>query len=324
VVVSRAAALKIAIGGVLVATSCVQMSLPERMFQPPLERVLGLAVVPVSILGVSATLFTVGVILASEGVCEVFHGASLWRLVTQDPWMLLRLLACGAAAGLVLEVLAQWLGRLWYYPFWAPWFYGLLLLPGFAFYWLSIVESYLAAKAVLDAVARPRPVSGSKRTWPLGAVALLVSFALSIQWYAVHGFAFAITNPAPAAPPFAYAALAVVGVALLSGALVTALVRGYWVPWAAIVLAAAAVSAAMEIPNALHHHWAYAHFPGPAGPGGVPLTVFLAWPLQYVVFLAIPSLLQPSLVELFWRPPPWTQISRSRRPFRQHARLPDR
>jgi hypothetical protein len=212
-----------------------------------------------------------------------------------------RLLLAGAVSGLVLEVIAQWLGRLWYYPYWTAWFYGLILLPGFAFYWLSIVESYLAAKAVLDALSRP--LAGSVSLRPLGLLTLAVSVTLSILWYAHRGgFAFTITSPAPGAPPFAYPVLAVAGVALLSRPLVTALVRGYWVPFAAIVLAAVVVSVAMELPNAMHRHWAYAHFPGPAGPTGLPWAVFLAWPLQYLVFLTVPGLFGRKLSDLFWRP----------------------
>jgi hypothetical protein len=267
--------------------------------------------VPVSVLGIGATLFTIGVIVAGEGVCDAAGGTSLWDLVMRDPVMLPRLLLCGAAAGLTMEIIAQWLGRLWYYPYWTPWFYGLLLIPGFTFYWVSIVESYLAVKAVLDAVTRPRPHFGTLRLWPVGAVTLGIGLALSIQWYAHRGFMFAVTGPTPTAPPFAYAALAVIGVVLLSGELGSALVRRYWVPFAAVVLASVVVSVAMEIPNAVHRHWAYAHFPGPVTAGGLPLAVFVAWPLQYLVFLAVPSLIVPETANVFWRPPERPDASRS-------------
>lgn len=295
--------MKIGIGSVLMVASCIQVVVPARVFAPPQDRMFGLALVPVFVLGLSSTLFAVGAIVASEGICNAFGGTSLWDIIVRDPLMLLRLLACGAAAGLLLEIIAQWLGRLWYYPWWTPWFYALMLVPGFTLYWLFIVESYLAAKAVLDAAVRWRPVHRSVRLWPVGAAALAVSVALWIRWYAQRGFAFDVTGPTPIAPPFGYVVLAVAGVALLSGALVTAAVRRYWVPFAAIVLAAVVVSVAFEIPNAVHWHWAYAHFPGPVVPGGLPLVVFLAWPLQYVVFLAVPSAILPSLAALFWHPP---------------------
>lgn len=295
--------MKIGIGAVLIAASCVQVVAPARLFQDPQDRFLGLPLVPVCVLGLCATLFTVGVIVASEGICDAVGGRSLWGLATADPMLLLWLLACGALSGVVMEVVAQWLGRLWYYPYWTPWFYALILVPGFTFYWVSIVESYLAAKAVLDTLARPRSVTGFVRLWPVGLLALALSVALSIRWYAHRGFAYALTDPTPSAPAFGYALLAVIGIALLSGALVTAAVKRYWVPFAAIGISAVVLSVAMEIPNAVHKHWAYAHFPGPAGPAGLPWSVFVAWPLQYLVFLAIPSVILPRAAALFWRPP---------------------
>jgi hypothetical protein len=305
--VGRAAAVKIVVGSLFMVASCLQVVVPAWMFAPPQERLFGLPVVPVYVLGLSSTLFAVGVIVAGEGICGAFGGTSLGDVVVRDPPMLLRLLACGAVAGLALEITAQWLGRLWYYPWWTSWFYALMLVPGFMLYWLFIVESYLAAKAVLDAAVRSRPLCGSVRLWPLGAAALLVYLALSIGWYARRGFAFDVTGPSPAAPPFGYAALVVVGVALLSSALVTAAVRRYWVPFAAMVLAALVVSLAFELPNTVHWHWAYDHFPGPVLPGGLPLTMFLAWPMQYVIFLAVPSALLPGLAAVFWQPPARTQ-----------------
>ncbi len=295
--------MKIGIGSVLMAASWLQVVVPAWVFAPPQQRMFGLAFVPVLALGLGSALFAVGAIVAGEGICSALGSTSLWDIVVRDPFMLLRLLACGVAAGLVLEIVAQWLGRLWYYPWWTTWFYVLVLVPGFALYWLFIVESYLAAKAVLDAAVRRRPVLRSVRLWPAGVAVLAVFAALSIRWYAQRDFTFDVTGPTPAAPPFGYAVLAFTGVALLDGGLVTAVSRRYWVPFAAIVLAAAVISVAFEVPNTVHWQWAYDHFPGPVLPGGLPLTVFLAWPLQYAVFLAVPSAILPSLAALFWQPP---------------------
>ncbi|MBV1849387.1 hypothetical protein [Catellatospora tritici] len=299
----RAAALKIGIGAVLLIASFFQVVVPASMFAPPQDRLFGLALVPVFALGLCSALFVVGGIVAGEGICDAFGGTSLWDVVTRSPLMLPRMLACGATAGLVLEIVGQWLGRLWYYPWWTSWFYALVLIPGFALYWLLIVESYLAAKAVLDAVTRSRPIRGTVRLWPVGGLVLAAFLALSIRWYAERGLAFGVTGPTSTAPPFGYAVLAAAGVTLLSGAPVSAARHRYWVPFAAIVLAAAVVSLTYEVPNAVHRQWAYAHFPGPELPGGLPVAMFLAWPLQYVVFLALPSALLPDLAALFWRPP---------------------
>ncbi|WP_155370756.1 hypothetical protein [Catellatospora vulcania] len=297
------AAWKIGTGSVLIAASWLQVLAPAWVFAPIQPRVFGLPLAPVLVLGLSSALFAVGAIVAGEGICNAFGSTSLGDIFVRDPLRALRLLACGTVAGLVLEIVAQWLGRLWYYPWWTTWFYALVLVPGFALYWLFIVESYLAAKAVLDTAVRRLPARRPVRLWPVGAAALAVFAALSIRWYAERGFTFDVTNPTPSAPPFGHAVLAFAGVALLSGALVTAAGRLYRVPFAAIVLAAAVVSVVYEVPNAVHWHWAYTHFPGPRLRDGLPLTVFLAWPMQYVVFLAVPSVIMPSAAALFWQPP---------------------
>ncbi|MEV0458720.1 hypothetical protein [Catellatospora methionotrophica] len=299
----RAAAWRIGIGSVLIAASCLQMIAPAWMFAPPQQRLFGLSIVPVFALGLCSALFAVGVIVAGGGVCAACGGTSLWDIAVRDPLMLLRLLACGTAAGLILEIVAQWLGRLWYYPWWTSWFYALVLIPGFALYWLFIVESYLAAKAALDAVARRRAVRRPVRLWPVGAAAVVVFAALTTRWYAERGFTFDVTGPTPQAPPFGYAVLAFAGCALLSGALAAAVASRHWVPFAAILLASAVVAVLFEVPNAVHRQWAYDHFPGPVLPGGLPLTMFLSWPMQYVVFLAVPAALMPSAAALFWQPP---------------------
>ena len=73
-------------------------------------------------------------------------------------------------------------------------------MPGFAFYWLSIAESYLAVKAVLDTLATRRSPAGPRGSWfaailgIAGTASLLVSTFLFLHWYAVDGgFTFAIT-----------------------------------------------------------------------------------------------------------------------------------
>ncbi|NUR28623.1 MAG: hypothetical protein HOV83_22755, partial [Catenulispora sp.] len=201
--------LRTGLGLLLLAASAGQLLAPRRVFADP-ERLFGLPVVPVFVLGTGSVLFTVGVILLGEGICQSFDAPSLVRMIVDDPVALLWLLLGGAVAGLVLELTAQWLGRLWFYPYWTPWFYGLIVLPGFAFYWLSIVESYLAAKAVLDAVLRHGPRVTITPAVPLatGALALIAGLFTTFLWYARRGFSLTPTHPVPAAPPFILTATA--------------------------------------------------------------------------------------------------------------------
>lgn len=49
-----------------------------------------------------------------------------------------------------MEGVAQWLGKLWFYPYFNTYKYAVFFILGFGFYWLMIAESYLATKAILD------------------------------------------------------------------------------------------------------------------------------------------------------------------------------
>jgi len=278
--------------------SCGQLLVPSRVYTQPTDVVFGLPVVPVLVLAVSATLFTVGVILVAEGVCHRLGAPSLGSLATADPVRFVRVLLAGAAAGLVLEIVAEWLGRLWVYPYWTVWLYALIVVPGFAFYWLSIVDSYLAAKAVLDRFTWPgRRVAPTRLTslGLIGVTSLSVALLLYLQWYAHR------SDP----PPFWYAVVTVVGVCATAESMLSrrgrpsllgSLRRGYFSPVAAIVFASASLGIVMEAQNAVHRLWAYQNWPG-----GLP-AVLAAWPLQYAVFLVLPALFVPELAALFFTP----------------------
>ena len=307
-------------GLLLLAGSYAQLLFPRRLFSHPGYLLYGYPVVAGNLLAISTTLFTLGVIVTAEGVCERFDAPSLWRLATSGTWLPLRVLAAAAVAGLSMEVPAQWLARLWYYPYWTAWFYGLVVVPGFAFFWASIAESYLAVKAVLDAATTARSGSAPGRVEPvvyhcLGVLSVVLVGGAAwgyARWYAARGgYAFAVSGPVRSAPPFGYALVAFVGLwfaaewvlhrrglpSLVGGAL-----HGYRVPPVALVGSALLLSVVTESQNAVHHYWVYAHLPGGrVRPFGVPLSLYAAWPLQYVVFLMVAGLLVPDLARLFWR-----------------------
>ncbi|MCP2328871.1 hypothetical protein HDA40_007378 [Hamadaea flava] len=305
--------------------SCGQLLVPSRVYDRPTDLVLGLPIVPVVVLGFSATLFTTGVILLGEGICRRLGAPSLWALAVADPARFARVLLAGAAAGLVMELVAEWLGRLWIYPYWTAWLYALIVVPGFAFYWLSIVESYLAVKAILDRIARPSRSVVPRRPaglFLLGGSALLAALLLYLHWYA-QGYVLAVQHPVGHAPPFWYALIAFLGVwataeALLSrwgrSSLLGSIRRGYWTPLIAIAGASAVFGVLMELQNAVHRHWAYQNWPG-GRVAGVPAAVLAAWPLQYATFLVLPLLLAPELSALFFAHPAALPIHPRPRPL---------
>jgi hypothetical protein len=311
---------KMWVGLLLLAGSYAQLLVPRRLFTEPTVYFYGYPFVPGNLLAVTATLFTLGVVVLSEGVCQRLGAPSLWRLVTRDWRIFVRIIMAAAAAGLVMELFAQWLAKLWVYPYWTLWFYGLVLLPGFVFYWISIVESYLAVKAVLDASARlgSRPVgrrlgpTGNNVVGALGGFSLVVVLWLYAVWYAAHGgYVFTATVPTRHAPPFGYVLLAFLGVWLVAEwalhrrglpSPAGVVLRGYWAPVTAAAGSSLLLSLVMETQNAVNQYWSYTHFPGTGVRFiGVQASVLATWPLQVLAFLLVPSVFVPALARLFWR-----------------------
>ncbi|HEX6684345.1 MAG TPA: hypothetical protein VF062_16200 [Candidatus Limnocylindrales bacterium] len=77
--------------------------------------------------------------------------------------------------------------------------------------------------------------------------------------------------------------------------------KGYWVPVGALLGVSVMLSFVMETQNTVHNYWRYTHFPGPEVTiSRVEASVFAAWPMQYVVFLLMASVLVPALAPVFW------------------------
>jgi hypothetical protein len=91
-------------------------------------------------------------IILCDQVLALAEGRSLLAVVTGGGPAFLRFVATGAACGLLLDGFAQWLGKLWIYPFWNIWIYASTFLLGFCAYWLLLAETYLAVKAGLRRV----------------------------------------------------------------------------------------------------------------------------------------------------------------------------
>ena len=121
-----------------------------------------------------------------------------------------------------------------------------------------------------------------------------------------------MVRPAAQSPPFSYVLLAFAGGWLIAEALLSrhgnnsllgSLATGYRVPAVAVLACSAVLSLVMETQNTLYHFWRYVHFPAPeVSLAGVPLTVLATWPLQYLTFLLMASVLTPGLAPLFWSP----------------------
>lgn len=253
-------------------------------------------------------------IILCDQVSIVLGCPSLLQQATQSLAAWGSFLCVGALSGLFLDGLGQWLGKLWFYPYWNPAVYAVTFIAGFCAYWLATVESYTVALAILrrgHAPTLPRP----RRSFEpvlfrvLGIAGIILTIA-SIVLIAIHyrqagGYVFDIQKPISVRMPFGYFIGAFTGVWLFlewfqsragRQSLIKALLDGRIQPLLALLIASAVSALFWESVNAGCQFWAYANWPLQGWQlFHVPITVFFTWPIQYVVFLSLGFLLERDL-----------------------------
>lgn len=247
-----------------------------------------------------------GIILCDQITVALEH-RSLLQETTKNGRAWLSLLCVGALSGLLLDGGAQWLGKLWIYPYWNEAVYGSTFIVGFCAYWLATAESYLAVRAVLRRYVGTEQIVTTPRRYEsplfraLGALgtALILAglFLLLSDYHQNGGYQFEIRKAVPFRVHFTYFLILFVGIWLMlewvqvargGSSLLRAIFHGRWQPLCAIVLAAIGFGAFWETVNASHHFWVYTNWPlSQWRLLSVPGIVLLTWPLQYVVFLSL-------------------------------------
>lgn len=247
-----------------------------------------------------------GIILCDQVTMALEHRSLLQESTRSGrPW--LSLLCVGALSGLLLDGGAQWLGKLWIYPYWNEAVYGGTFVVGFCAYWLATAESYLAVRAILRRCAGKERVATTPRryeTWlfralgALGAALILAGVFLLLSDYQHNGgYQFEIRKAVPVRVHFRYFQILFIGIWLAlewvqvargGASLLKTIFYGCWQPLCALVLAAIGFGAFWETVNASHHFWIYTNWPLCQWRLlSVPGVVLLTWPLQYVVFLSL-------------------------------------
>lgn len=256
------------------------------------------------------------VMILCDQARQWLEGESLLDAVVSSPAAFLRFVATGGVSGLLLDGSAQWIGKLWIYPYWNPAVYAGTFVIGFCAYWLLLAETYFVAKALLRrASAAPGAVSRrafhSIGTALSGGSLAVAGLALAaFDYRAAGGYRFAITRRVPVHVHFACFLLLFTGVWLLleavqqrqgKASLLDAMARRDWIPAAALLSAGWFFGFLMETTNAGQHFWVYTNWPWEKlSLCSVPLAVLLAWPLQYVVFLSVFSVLGGPPAQEVW------------------------
>jgi hypothetical protein len=261
--------------------------------------------------------FTMTFIILCDQITVALDHRSLLQEATGSGRAWLSLLTVGALGGLLLDGIAQWLGKLWIYPYWNEAVYGSTFIVGFCAYWLATAESYLAVKAILKRCRRAAPPAITARLYEpalfralglTGLVLIAAGVALLLREYrTMGGYVFEIRTPLPVEPHISYFVMAFVGIwfalewiqfARGNWTLLRAVLHGYRLPLYALIAASAVCSIFWETVNASHHFWIYTNWPFPQWQlMSIPVTVLLTWPLQYVVFLSLGFIVGSD----FWR-----------------------
>jgi hypothetical protein len=281
----------------------------------------------------SLVCFIEGVVFLSEGIAQKVGGVSLMRLLTEGGWRhRIRTLATAAAVGLLLEAVAQWLGKLWYYPYYPTWFYWPSLVLSFLLYWVFIVESYLAGKALLDRWLRVggrwHPHEHALKYYSfepplyylLGMAGVGMFIYSMVRMYFAYeaniiggGYHFDVLHASNFAPPYHLIMWAFIGLWLAcEGALYASqkpsllysMLHGYITPLLALVGTALLLALVWESQNAMVDFWVYQNWPLPdAKIFNVQWSVILTWPANYVVYLLPAAALIPAWGHKFFARP---------------------
>ncbi len=245
--------------------------------------------------------FSVGYILVMDAVSFRLGGSSI--LGSPHPLRhFLHFSVAGIAAGVLLEGFAQWLGKLWYYPYFSVGSYALWFVGGFVMYSLLVFESYEGIKAVVRRFMRPRRVRHRRfeprlytAFWRYGLLGIPAGVFVILLSYD-KGYRFVIDSPLYLRTAFLGVLIVFLSVYLLleyfeyrrrESSLLERLINRDYAPLVSILIASVVLSLVMEVQNAPLGFWRYFNLPGMDVLFlGVPVAVFLAWPLQYFAFLS--------------------------------------
>jgi hypothetical protein len=255
--------------------------------------------------------FAMTTIILCDQVTVAFEHRSLFQEATGSGSAWFSLLSVGALSGLLLDGIAQWLGKLWIYPYWNEVIYASTFVIGFCAYWLAAAESYLAVKAILCRCLHTAAPAAAPRSYPMALFRMIgvTGLALTVTGIVLllddyrrsGGYVFEIRRALPVKAHFGYCLMAFAGVWLmlewvqsaLGGlSLLKTLLDGNCRPLFALLIASAAFGVFWETVNAAHHFWIYTNWPLPQWQFmNIPVMVLVLWPLQYLVFLSLGFLL---------------------------------
>lgn len=257
--------------------------------------------------------FMLGIIFVSEGITWRLKRQSLISEIRRSRQNLISFLAVSTAGGLLFEGIVKWLGKLVIYPYLDMPIYLVIFIPGFALYWLMVLESYLAVKTTVDFLHNGRKTIGAYLKFePLlykllgiaGVSLILMSILFVVQDYASYSQNTIISIQDLGAQTINYKIaffhvfilflgmwliLEFIEYARKKTSLLKDIIHSYFSPLVSILVGSFLVAIFMESQNVLHGYWMYIDIPFEEFEffGLSPLVLMMGWPVHYIYFLSL-------------------------------------
>lgn len=231
-----------------------------------------------------------------------------------------RFLLFSGLAILFLEGLMLWFGKYWYYPYFPTTFLFLVVYPLFFLYFLPIIESYAAIKAILDKIIGKKivtkPFKFEKPFYHilgiLGACLFSIGLTSIAFIYSYQGnFKFIVDRPTESPIPLLLAGMMLLAFWFLmefvqwerkQRSFFKATIHGYLNPLLAIIIASVILSLLVELWNLPLGTWCYQNLLlYEIKLLGLPIVVWLGWPFQYIMFLSLYRALFKEVEEEVWK-----------------------
>lgn len=236
----------------------------------------------------------------------------------------LQFLLVGAVAGIILEGYVHWLGKFWYYPYWNYIVYLLVLIPGFALYFLYLVETYFGTKAVIEHYfihrhKRNKPLGKFKDLFivlglvgSLGIGATTVYIVFQNNWgLDLQKFSSIINSPSStdiSIWPLFFLAIFIwfffeyLEFERHETSMLYEMLNWNFAPVLAVFVAAWASALLYEVFNVPSGYWRYANMPfSYIKLFDVPIVVYLLWPFHYFPLFSLYRVLFKRETEELWR-----------------------
>ena len=289
---------KFYIGLIFFTVSYLQFLLPSELVNFKNLTILNLA-------------FMLGIIYICEGITLKLKNQSIHHEIRKNTKNLIAFVVVSTAGGILLDGIAKWLGKLWIYPYWDFYTYLFLFIPGFAIYWLMIVESYLATKAIIDYFHGGRQIVGKSFGFEkylykflgivgIGFITISIIFIAS-NWYQDGGYIADLRDVSSITENFKtnfsyliflflglWFSLEFIEYSRKKTSLIKDIAHHYFSPLTSILIGSLLLAIIMETQNAPLGYWIYTNWPLQNFQlFGLPILMYFAWPLHYILFLSL-------------------------------------